>query len=107
MSNILTRVGDHVSIPCLASDPRLDRLSLETCSGRPPAPGLRFTASLEGGIDIRDAQKAFEGCYVCTGRLGREGVRSRDYYLTVRPGKMELLWDQRLEALSWFMFWEV
>ncbi|XP_056270340.1 mast/stem cell growth factor receptor kita isoform X1 [Pseudoliparis swirei] len=85
VSNILTRVGDHVSIPCLASDPRLDRLSLETCSGRPPAPGLRFTASLEGGIDIRDAQKAFEGCYVCTGRLGREGVRSRDYYLTVRP----------------------
>ncbi|TNN37554.1 Mast/stem cell growth factor receptor Kit [Liparis tanakae] len=85
VSNILTRVGDRASIPCLASDPRLDRLSLETCSGRPPAPGLRFTASLEGGIDIRDAQKAFEGCYVCTGRLGREGVRSRDYYLTVRP----------------------
>ncbi|XP_068448929.1 mast/stem cell growth factor receptor kita [Clinocottus analis] len=83
--NILTRVGDSASIPCLATDPSLDLLRLETCSGRAPAPGLRFTASMERGVVIHDAQKAFEGCYVCTGRLGREAVRSHDYYLTVRP----------------------
>ncbi|XP_068581473.1 mast/stem cell growth factor receptor kita isoform X2 [Cebidichthys violaceus] len=83
--NILTRVGDNASIPCLATDPSLDNLRLETCASGAPASGLRFTASPERGVVIHDTQKAFEGCYVCTGRLGREGVRSHDYYLTVRP----------------------
>uniref|UniRef100_A0A8C3G3G9 receptor protein-tyrosine kinase n=1 Tax=Cyclopterus lumpus TaxID=8103 RepID=A0A8C3G3G9_CYCLU len=103
--NILTRVGDSASIPCLATDPSLDRLRLETCSGGPPASGLQFTASLERGVVIRNTQKAFEGCYVCTGRLGREGVRSHDYYLTVRPGKApptHAHTNTNLEALSWF-----
>ncbi|KAM6938048.1 mast/stem cell growth factor receptor kita [Lycodopsis pacificus] len=83
--NILTRVGDNASIPCLATDPSLDNLRLETCSSRAPASGLQFSASPERGVVIHNTQKAFEGCYVCTGRLGQESVRSHDYYLTVRP----------------------
>ncbi|XP_077964962.1 mast/stem cell growth factor receptor kita isoform X2 [Gasterosteus aculeatus] len=83
--NILTRVGDNASIPCLATDPSLDNLRLEACSGGAPASGLRSSPSLERGIVIHNTQKAFEGCYVCTGRLGRERVQSHRYYLTVRP----------------------
>ncbi|XP_020499429.2 mast/stem cell growth factor receptor kita isoform X2 [Labrus bergylta] len=82
---ILTRVGDAASIPCLATDPSLDNLRLETCSSAALASGLQFSASLEQGITIHNPQKAYEGCYVCTGQLGEELVRSHDYYLTVRP----------------------
>ncbi|CAJ1059987.1 mast/stem cell growth factor receptor Kit isoform X2 [Xyrichtys novacula] len=82
---ILTRVGDAASIPCLATDPSLDNLRLETCSRTDLASGLQYSASLEQGITIHNTQKAYEGCYVCTGRLREEPVRSHDYFLTVRP----------------------
>lgn len=82
---ILTRVGDNASISCLATDPSLDNLRLEACSSRALASGLQFSASLEQGIIIHNTQKAYEGCYVCTGRLREKNVRSHDYYLTVRP----------------------
>lgn len=82
---ILTRVGDDVSISCLATDPSLENLRLETCSGGALASGLQFSASLEQGIIIHNTQKAYEGCYVCTGRLREEYVRSHDYHLTVKP----------------------
>ncbi|XP_051232791.1 mast/stem cell growth factor receptor kita isoform X2 [Dicentrarchus labrax] len=83
--NILAREGDNASIPCLATDPSLDNLRLETCSSRALASDLQFSGSLEQGIIIHNTQKAYEGCYVCTGRLREENVRSHDYYLTVRP----------------------
>ncbi|KAI3369001.1 hypothetical protein L3Q82_025973, partial [Scortum barcoo] len=83
--NILTREGDTASIPCLATDPSLDNLRLETCSKTALASGLQFSASLEQGITIHNTQKAYEGCYVCTGRLKEEQVRSHSYTLTVKP----------------------
>ncbi|XP_040896821.1 mast/stem cell growth factor receptor kita isoform X2 [Toxotes jaculatrix] len=85
VSNILTRVGDTASIACLATDPSLDNLLLETCSGRALVSGLQYTASLEQGIIIHNTQKAYEGCYVCSGKLGGKHIRSHDYILTVRP----------------------
>lgn len=86
VSNILTREGDSASIPCLATDPSLDGLRLETCSSGVLASGLQYSSSLEQGITIHSARKAYEGCYVCTGRLRERRVRSHDYILTVRPG---------------------
>lgn len=83
--NILSREGDAASIPCLATDPSLDNLRLETCSSGALASGLQYSSSLEQGISIQNTQKAYEGCYVCTGRLREERVRSHDYFLTVRP----------------------
>ncbi|XP_075895407.1 mast/stem cell growth factor receptor kita [Nelusetta ayraudi] len=85
VSNILTREGDSASIPCLATDPSLDGLRLETCSSGVLASGLHYSSSLEQGITIQNARKAYEGCYVCTGRLRERRVRSHDYVLTVRP----------------------
>ncbi|XP_023248956.1 mast/stem cell growth factor receptor Kit isoform X1 [Seriola lalandi dorsalis] len=83
--NILTRVGDTASIPCLATDPSLGNLRLETCSSTALASGLTYSASLEQGITIHNTQKAYEGCYVCTGTLKGRHIRSHDYHLTVRP----------------------
>ncbi|KAM9848389.1 mast/stem cell growth factor receptor kita [Aulostomus maculatus] len=83
--NILTRVGDSASISCLATDPSLVNLQLETCSSGALASGLTFSASLEQGITIHNTQKAYEGCYTCTGMLGQQHVRSHNYYLTVKP----------------------
>ncbi|KAG7228763.1 hypothetical protein INR49_008541 [Caranx melampygus] len=83
--NILTRVGENASISCLATDPSLDNLHLETCSSSALAPGLHYSASLEHGVVIHDTQKAYEGCYVCTGKLGERHIRSHDYHLTVIP----------------------
>uniref|UniRef100_A0A665U5J4 receptor protein-tyrosine kinase n=1 Tax=Echeneis naucrates TaxID=173247 RepID=A0A665U5J4_ECHNA len=83
--NILTRVGDTASIPCLATDPSLNNLRLETCSNATLASGLQYSASLEQGIIISNSQKSYEGCYVCTGKLREKYIRSRNYHLTVRP----------------------
>ncbi|KAM9831644.1 mast/stem cell growth factor receptor kita [Neosynchiropus ocellatus] len=83
--NVLTREGDTASISCLATDPTLADLHLETCSRGALASGLQYSASLEQGITIYDTQKAYEGCYVCTGVLRKERVRSHNYYLTVKP----------------------
>ncbi|KAM7410382.1 hypothetical protein PAMA_001700 [Pampus argenteus] len=83
--NILARVGDNASISCLATDPSLVKLHLETCSSSPLHASLQYSASLEQGIIIHNTQKAYEGCYVCTGTLREKHVRSHDYYLTVRP----------------------
>ncbi|XP_067085671.1 mast/stem cell growth factor receptor kita isoform X1 [Osmerus mordax] len=83
--NILSREGDSVSIPCLATDPGMLDLQLETCPGGPLPPGLQYEAGLEMGIVILDTQKSFEGCYVCSGRLGHAPVRSHNYDLIVRP----------------------
>lgn len=87
MPKILTREGDPASIPCLATDPNLSNLSLETCSRGPLAFGLQFTANLEQGILIHNTRKAYGGCYRCTGTLQRQTVESNEYELTVRPGK--------------------
>ncbi|XP_054646070.1 mast/stem cell growth factor receptor kita isoform X2 [Dunckerocampus dactyliophorus] len=83
--SILTRVGDAASIPCLATDPSLTNLHLETCSSAPLALGLNFSASLEKGLVIHDTQKAYEGCYVCAGTLQGRRVSSHNYHLTVKP----------------------
>lgn len=86
--NILTREGNTASIPCLATDPSLDSLRLETCSSQDLASGLQFSPNLEQGILIHNTQKAYEGCYVCAGRLGEQHVKSHHYFLTVKPGKV-------------------
>uniref|UniRef100_A0A8C8M0U1 receptor protein-tyrosine kinase n=1 Tax=Oncorhynchus tshawytscha TaxID=74940 RepID=A0A8C8M0U1_ONCTS len=88
--SILTRAGDSASIPCLATDPGVVNLSLEPCHGGALPTGLHYVASLERGMVIFDTQKAFEGCYICTGRLGSAHVKSHQYDLNVRPGKITL-----------------
>lgn len=83
--NILTRVGDAASIPCLPTDPSLVNMHLETCSSGALATGLRFSAGLEQGVVIHNTQKDYEGCYVCAGTLRNRHVKSHDYHLTVKP----------------------
>ncbi|XP_031641677.1 mast/stem cell growth factor receptor Kit isoform X4 [Oncorhynchus kisutch] len=83
--SILTRVGDSASIPCLATDPRVVNLRLEPCHGGALPNGLHYAASLERGMVIYDTKKAFEGCYICTGRLSGALVKSHSYDLNVRP----------------------
>ncbi|KAM4548699.1 mast/stem cell growth factor receptor kita isoform 1-T1 [Odontesthes bonariensis] len=85
VSSILTREGDTASISCLATDPSLDNLRLEACNERALASGLQFSASLEQGIIIHNVQKAYNGCYMCTGTLLGKFVRSQEYQLIVKP----------------------
>ncbi|XP_056132797.1 mast/stem cell growth factor receptor kita [Lampris incognitus] len=82
--NILARVGDTASIPCLATDPGLVNLRLETCHGGALTSGLQYSASLEKGIIIYNTTKAYQSCYICTGKLGETLVKSNRYDLTVR-----------------------
>uniref|UniRef100_A0A6Q2ZL27 receptor protein-tyrosine kinase n=1 Tax=Esox lucius TaxID=8010 RepID=A0A6Q2ZL27_ESOLU len=83
--SVLARVGDSIAIPCLATDPAMVNLRLEPCHGGALPAGLHYLPSLERGMVIDNTQKAFEGCYICTGRLDGVLVKSRDYDLTVRP----------------------
>ncbi|KAF7203269.1 mast/stem cell growth factor receptor kita isoform X1 [Nothobranchius furzeri] len=80
---ILTREGDTSPIPCLATDPNISNMSLETCSSGPLAPGLQYSANLQQGILIHNIKKSYEGCYVCTGMLKSQRVKSDSYDLTV------------------------
>lgn len=68
----------------------MDNLRLETCSGAALASGLQYTGSLEQGIVIHNTQKAYEGCYACTGTLNGKHVRSHDFTVIVKPGKTVL-----------------
>ncbi|KAJ8397523.1 hypothetical protein AAFF_G00437990 [Aldrovandia affinis] len=84
MYNILAKSGESSTIPCLVTDPGVAELRLDTCKGNDLPAGLRYVASVEHGVIISNTQKAFEGCYVCTGKLGGAPVRSGDFTLTVR-----------------------
>ncbi|CAG5862335.1 unnamed protein product [Menidia menidia] len=85
VSSIITREGDTASISCRATDPSLDNLHLETCSGAELTSGLQFSASLEQGIIIHKVQMAHNGCYVCAGTLLGKNVRSQNFQLIVNP----------------------
>lgn len=112
MFSILTRAGDSASIPCLATDPRVVNLRLEPCHGGALPNGLHYAASLERGMVIYDTKKAFEGCYICTGRLSGALVKSHSYDLTVRPGKIALTVRASVHVgtntiTPVFVFWDV
>lgn len=91
VSRYVTREGENASFPCLATDPDLENMHLETCSSKTLPPGLQFSASLEHGINLQNTQKAYEGCYVCAGRLHGKDVRSGQFFLSVVPGKIVLV----------------
>ncbi|XP_072294325.1 mast/stem cell growth factor receptor kita [Eucyclogobius newberryi] len=85
VDDILAREGETAIIPCIATDPSLDKLHLQTCSGEGLKTGLQYSTSLELGITIYNAQREYNDCYVCKGTLGDKMVQSMDYRLTVRP----------------------
>ncbi|XP_035270503.1 mast/stem cell growth factor receptor kita isoform X1 [Anguilla rostrata] len=82
--DILAKVGESSTIPCLVTDPSVSDLRLETCQGHALPTGLQYSASAERGVNISNTRKAFQGCYTCTGRLDGAPVRSANFTLTVR-----------------------
>ncbi|XP_008405694.1 mast/stem cell growth factor receptor kita isoform X2 [Poecilia reticulata] len=84
LNSILIREGHNADIPCLATDPSMLNLTLETCSGEALPAGLHYSTSLEQGIIIQNAKLTYGGCYVCTGRLEGRAVKSEKYSLTVK-----------------------
>lgn len=84
VDSILSREGDSTSISCLATDPSMSNLTLETCSGEALYPGLSYSTSLEQGIIIHNTRLTYTGCYVCTGTLHGKHVRSGQYTLKVK-----------------------
>ncbi|XP_061101687.1 mast/stem cell growth factor receptor kita-like isoform X1 [Conger conger] len=83
--DIMAKSGHSCVLPCLGTDPGLSQLSLQPCSEPALPPGLTYSGSLERGVTIHRVQKAYEGCYVCTARLGGATVRSSQYRITVLP----------------------
>ncbi|XP_072319112.1 KIT proto-oncogene, receptor tyrosine kinase b [Eucyclogobius newberryi] len=84
VNGILVRVGENGTIPCLVTDPNVTHLALETCDGQPLPSGLSYQSNLLRGIIISNAQKEFQGCYICVGRLAGERVVSMSYTMDVR-----------------------
>ncbi|KAG5849656.1 KIT proto-oncogene, receptor tyrosine kinase b isoform X1 [Anguilla anguilla] len=83
--DIVMKAGRSSVLPCLATDPALTNLALRTCAGHALPPGLIYNSSLERGVTIEHVQEAYAGCYVCTGTLGGDAVRSSQYKITVIP----------------------
>lgn len=84
---ILVRAGENYTIPCLATDPNVTHLALETCDGQPLPPSMRYSGDLQQGIVIYNVKKQFEGCYVCVGQLAGAKVTSGQYTVDVRLGE--------------------
>ncbi|KAJ8342037.1 hypothetical protein SKAU_G00319650 [Synaphobranchus kaupii] len=83
--DILAKAGRSCVLPCLATDPAMTDLALRSCAGHALPPGLTYSTSLETGVTIGNVQEAYEGCYICTGKLGEETVTSNQYQITVFP----------------------
>uniref|UniRef100_A0A8B9LD16 receptor protein-tyrosine kinase n=1 Tax=Astyanax mexicanus TaxID=7994 RepID=A0A8B9LD16_ASTMX len=83
ITDIMAGAGDVASIPCLATDPSMTDLRLETCNNLPLPAGMRYTASTETGVSVSSTQPAYEGCYVCVGTLNGNTVKSVEYQLSV------------------------
>ncbi|CAL1601523.1 unnamed protein product [Knipowitschia caucasica] len=84
VNGILVRAGENLTVPCLVTDPNVTHLALETCESRPLPSGLSYRSDLMRGIIISNAQKEFEGCFRCVGRLAGERVVSAPYTVDVR-----------------------
>ncbi|XP_030583331.1 mast/stem cell growth factor receptor kita isoform X2 [Archocentrus centrarchus] len=85
LNKVVAHEGETAYFPCLATDPDLENLHLEKCNTETLAPGLQISASLEHGIYLYNTQKAYSGCYVCTGTLAEKDVRSEKFALQVVP----------------------
>ncbi|KAJ8280075.1 hypothetical protein COCON_G00071410 [Conger conger] len=92
--DILGKEGESCTIPCLVTDPRVEALRLETCTGHALPDGLQYSVSPQLGATISNTRRAFQGCYTCTGSLDGRPVRSADFTLTIR------LAPERLPVLS-------
>lgn len=87
VNGILVREGEDCTVPCLATDPAVTLLALNTCDGRLLPSDLRYRADPQRGIIIAKAKKVYEGCYMCVGELGGVLVNSSQYTVDVRLGK--------------------
>ncbi|XP_076873227.1 mast/stem cell growth factor receptor kita isoform X2 [Brachyhypopomus gauderio] len=85
ITDIVAGSGAIASIPCLATDPSLADLRLETCEGHPLPAGMRYTASTVTGVAVANVRLTYEGCYICMGSLNGKTVQSTEYKLNVRP----------------------
>ncbi|XP_061883321.1 mast/stem cell growth factor receptor kita-like isoform X1 [Entelurus aequoreus] len=90
VSVILVRAGENCTIPCLVTDPHVTLLALHTCDGRPLPSAMKYWTQREEGVTVGNAQKDFEGCYVCVGRRGDLNLTSGHYTLDVRQVPEEL-----------------
>ncbi|KAL1023908.1 hypothetical protein UPYG_G00048800 [Umbra pygmaea] len=84
VNGILVRDGGELTLPCLATDPQVTLITLQTCDLRPLPSDLRYHADPERGVIISHARKEYDGCYVCEGKLGGATVRSSQYTVDVR-----------------------
>lgn len=82
--SLMGAVGRSVTFPCLATDPGVTELRLETCDGSALPEGMTYEASLEHGVVVERVQRNFEGCYQCSGNLDGHHVTSGQYHLDIR-----------------------
>uniref|UniRef100_A0A8B9RK76 receptor protein-tyrosine kinase n=1 Tax=Astyanax mexicanus TaxID=7994 RepID=A0A8B9RK76_ASTMX len=100
ITDIMAGAGDVASIPCLATDPSMTDLRLETCNNLPLPAGMRYTASTETGVSVSSTQPAYEGCYVCVGTLNGNTVKSVEYQLSVSQNVRHVSFFVSLQVAS-------
>uniref|UniRef100_A0A8B9LD46 receptor protein-tyrosine kinase n=1 Tax=Astyanax mexicanus TaxID=7994 RepID=A0A8B9LD46_ASTMX len=95
ITDIMAGAGDVASIPCLATDPSMTDLRLETCNNLPLPAGMRYTASTETGVSVSSTQPAYEGCYVCVGTLNgntqysSQNVRHVSFFVSLQVASVQ------------------
>nr|AAS91161.1 receptor tyrosine kinase c-kit [Ambystoma mexicanum] len=77
--------GRDVVVMCAASDPTISNFTLKKCDGTAPPEGMTFIPDLLQGITLKNVQRAFEGCYLCSALQDGQLKTSQQYTLKVKP----------------------
>ncbi|MBN3287131.1 KITA factor, partial [Polyodon spathula] len=90
ITDLSVKEGEDPVIRCLVTDPEVTGFKLERCGDDPLPKGLKSIVSVEKGITIKNVQKSFEGCYVCSAKSnGGKIWKSKSYKLQVYPAQVQ------------------
>ncbi|KAM4709552.1 mast/stem cell growth factor receptor Kit [Discoglossus pictus] len=76
--------SDAVGI-CILSDPDVEDFSISHCYNSPLPKGFTYIADIENGITIKNLQKSYKGCYVCTAKQNGIVKTTNSINLNVKP----------------------
>ncbi|KAK6494235.1 mast/stem cell growth factor receptor kita-like [Huso huso] len=90
VTDLSVKEGEDPAIRCLVTDPEVTDFKLERCGDNPLPKDLKFIVDFEKGITIKNAQKSFEGCYICSAKHnGGKIWKSKSYHLKVYPAQVQ------------------
>lgn len=77
--------GRSVIVMCPANDPTISDFTLRRCDGTSVPEAMTFIPDILQGIILKNLQKSFEGCYLCSAKQDGQVKTSQQFSLKVKP----------------------